>query len=144
MSKPKYTVTLPDGSVVTRRTERTYSHVIVSHYTTEKAIADATNSLANSEARLVRYMDNLAAAETDRDANNARIDIADEQKRIARLQAEIARLETTGLGKSWVLAWCGRPDLAQKKIESMRSQARRNGHDDLPGVTAIEVEEVAR
>jgi len=144
MSKPKYTVTLPDGSVVTRRTERTYSHVIVSHYDTEKAIADATNSLNNCEASLARYMDNLVAAETDRDANNARIDIADAQNRLGKIQAEIARLKTTGLGKSWVLAWCGRPDLAQKKIESMRSQARRNGYDDLPGVTAIEVEEIAR
>jgi hypothetical protein len=144
MSKPKYTVTLPDGSIVTRSTKRTYSHVIVSHYDTEKAIADATNSLDNCEASLARHMDNLAAAETDRDANNARIDIANEQNRLGELQARIAHLKATGLGKSWVLAWCGRPDLAQKQIESMRSQARRNGYDDLPGVTAIEVEEIAR
>jgi HAMP domain-containing protein len=136
MSKPKYTVTLPDGSVVTRRTERTYSHVIVAHYDTEKAIADATNSLANSEAYLARHMDRLATAETDIDANNARIDIAREQNRIGELQAEIARLEATDLGKSWVLAWCGRPDLAQKKVDSMR----RGDYAPL----AIEVEEVAR
>ena len=136
MSKPKYTVTLPDGSVVTRRTERTYSHVIVSHYDTEKAIADAKNSLDNCEANLARYMDCLAAAETDQDANNARVIIARSQNRLGEIQAEIARLEATGLGKSWVLAWCGRPDLAQKKVDSMR----RGDYAPL----AIEVEEIAR
>lgn len=130
MSKPKYTVTLPDGSVVTRRTERTYSHVIVSHYTTEEAIADKTIQLGHWEK-------DLAEAETA-----AKADYCGEK--VAKIQAEIARLEATGLGKSWVLAWCGRPDLAQKKIDEYRSLARRNGYDDLSGVTAIEVEEVAR
>lgn len=124
----KLTATAPDGTIITRRTDRTYTHVVVcqtdpakrldgwlrnaelSHrkcnfdFMCQEAGPDAKYGTYRSEKELAEYK-RVAAMGHEAWRNEA----------IARVHKEHADWVAAGGPSKWLLCgWCGRPDLAQK------------------------------
>lgn len=90
-TKTTYTVTLPDGTTATRKTHRTYTHIV--------AWCDTTETQAALWQKRLDYQ--IECGHTDGDYANV-------------CRAELAKIT----GDIWrVIHWCGRPDLAYKAAD---------------------------
>jgi hypothetical protein len=116
----KLTVTTPTG-VVTRRTDRTYTHVVYTRGYGDAAIDRITKgrielvitNLEYSREQLAkgvagRYAENITRYETLLSDNGS------------ALRAEVAR----SWGQPGVVGWCGRLDLAQKLAAKAAKQGQ--------------------
>jgi hypothetical protein len=138
--KHTYRVMLPDGSEITRTTERTYTHVVVYTESLEKRLAHARSpewrkmEVKNHayEAKIAKHGDGTGTAyglpvEGEYDYKPAARAKAIEQAKafiakyptveayIAEKLADREAYARRAADGSWCLAgWCGRADLAQK------------------------------
>jgi hypothetical protein len=95
-AKTTLTVTLPDGTTATRKTHRTYTHVVAFLTTAETTISRAESVIEVFTE--YRNDSHPGWSEEEIDA------------KIARAQDDIANAVDTW----WVGNWCGRLDLAEK------------------------------
>jgi hypothetical protein len=112
-TKTTLTVVLPDGTTDTRKTARTYTHVIAELSTAAQQIEDATARREWAESALARFsaLDPNAAAEGFYNwTNGQQVDRI--RKGIAEAQARI----DNAADRWYAATWCGRHDLAVKAI----------------------------
>ena len=116
----KLTVTLPDGTTTTRRTDRTYTHVIAAFRSHETLVADAEDDLArrrSSAAAAAASVD--SPSEWDAKSREIRAEWAETSARnVEKAEARLAEARAKVAGEWVVLTWCGRPDLATKALAS--------------------------
>jgi hypothetical protein len=140
----KLTVTAPDGTVLTRKTDRTYTHAILVRRSYENALARAskpsavdgenwqfhlemgagTHELAQKKSWQTeeRHAAELAGHKARADQYSTR-EAAIEGERQARIAA-IEALKKSGHFDRWgALTWCGRPDLAAKELAKAQADA---------------------
>lgn len=129
MAKKTYKVTV-DGFTFTRRTDRTYSHVVVSRSNKEADLARAIER-AEYDAKTNWAFYIREAGPNPQFANQHSVEQLARYKRIASLTqaqylaeqveeatARIADQEANGYyTKLNAFAWCGRLDLAQKQVD---------------------------
>lgn len=111
----KLTCTAPDGSIVSRRTDRTYSHVVLVRLSEAVARRNAEKwARYDTDTNYDWYVRN-GKTTLDRDAFH-------EQKRADEL-ASVENLAAKGRYTEWgAYAWCGREDLARKQADKARAQ----------------------
>jgi hypothetical protein len=115
MTKAKLTATLPDGTIATRTTARTYTHIIAC---ARDNAAERAERLAKAQ-QIQKWADNPTLTWDQADAD--------------RFQAEAEAIPTEGV--TWFAAdWCGRPDLAAK------AAAKREATGYWAGVRIVEVD----
>lgn len=133
--KIKLSATLPDGTIATRTTARTYTHVIAVRPSWEAAIrrANADNTPARHASNWGFYQARLNGEKLYSDTpEKARAEAIEklgghetlEAFAAAKLQEALARVEAAkaaGEYDSWgALTWCGRLSLAQNELAKAR------------------------
>lgn len=111
--KTTLTVVLPDGTTATRKTARTYTHVIAELDTAEEQVKRATHRLANAEAYLAHY------GALDPDVLGNYNDVWTNGQVADKYRKEVAEYTEAieNAADAWYAAtWCGRHDLAVKAI----------------------------
>lgn len=103
-TKQTLRVTLPDGEIATRKSARTYTHAILVRSDLEREAAQAAEAIAQLDA----YVADGHWTQEERDRS------------VARREEDLERNRRQPWG---VLAWCGRLELAQKRLD----EARRDG-----------------
>ena len=145
--KNKLQTTLPDGSIATRTTARTYTHLIAIGRTAETQIQNIQRDIDRQETYLAEFSDEEAMeAHYQKMAADFPETYTVEQGRqqtteqIARVKAYLAehkakKAEVLDRNQTeWTAwTWCGRPDLAQKAY----AEAVKKGFGDF--VEIIEV-----
>jgi len=133
MSTRKLTVTTPYG-VFTRKTHRTYTHVVLVCGTAPGLIEERSrSSIKHAKKTLAKY-EAVIAGGPQESGYNFPIEKYEEwaQELRDRIAAEPARLEAA-LNKDmvavaseqfWCETWCGRPDLAEKAAGTLRKEHR--------------------
>jgi|688.fasta_scaffold292526_4 hypothetical protein len=134
--KTKLTATLPNGEMITRTTERTYTHVVVYTINEAKMMAACwVPDQEKQERKNFKYYVECAAGEHEHryapaGSDQWKIDNAATYRKQAQdIIAEFPTVEAylagrkakaeyyarKQIGAGWhVAGWCGRPDLAQK------------------------------
>lgn len=112
----KLTCTAPDGSTISRRTDRTYTHVVLVRFSEAVARRNA-ESWARQDAKM-NYEYYFRTGETtapDREAFY--------QERLARNLSAVDKRAAAGFYTEWgAFAWCGREDLARKQFDKAVAQ----------------------
>lgn len=121
--KPKYQVTLPDGTIATRDTKRTYTHAVAARRTPAEIAGTVAQRILGAEKTVAYYEAKIAAeggAALDYDGQTYDEALADAQARLAERKAEQAAL--TGEHGPWfAYGFCGRYDLALKEAAKLTS-----------------------
>lgn len=143
MANFEYSVKLANGKVATRKSHRTYTHVVAvngHHPTLLKGWRE--RDLKNQEQHIAHY-ENLLSGKEKLSAYESKFEVGEwlreAQERLVELKAIIAAgfpeptIETQG-----VLTWCGRYDLALKQAAS--AQKEWVGVEILP----VEVREIKK
>lgn len=107
----RLTVTLPDGSTASRKTDHDYRYVVAFHQSTDLVRDDEGHRIEWAEAAIQRVesrRDQFSAESIERSLKR-------ERREIARSNAAIAEAEARG-GRWIVRSWHSRMDLAQGKV----------------------------
>lgn len=112
----KLTCTAPDGSTISRRTDRTYTHVVLVKHS-EAAARKAGESWARHEADK-NYEWHLREGNTDAPDREAFY-----QERLGIEKDRVDGRAARGHFTTWsAYGWCGREDLARKQFDAARAQ----------------------
>ena len=129
--KRKLYAVLPDGTVATRTTARTYSHVVAVMVTPEQQVAKAEQDIRRLEAYLAGSDYNDFSQNEDGMWVDATTNIAhDEHPHVGwqnSIDAKRAKIEA-GFVEVWYdRSWAGRPDLAAKAANEVEADAALYG-----------------